>query len=83
MKKEILKKENKENEEVVEIIDENEEKKEENLLNLEKPAILEENYQITRKQSDEVKALVREIDVNNSATILNFGSKPSRISNEI
>ncbi len=84
MKKEILKKEN---EEVVEIIDENEEKKEENLLNLEKPAILEENYQITRKQSDEVKALVREIDVNNSATILNFGSKPaeelSRISNEI
>ena len=82
--KEILKKEN---EEVVEIIDENEEKKEENLLNLEKPAILEENYQITRKQSDEVKALVREIDVNNSATILNFGSKPaeelSRISNEI
>lgn len=83
MKKEILKKEN---EEVVEIIDENE-KKEENLLNLEKPAILEENYQITRKQSDEVKALVREIDVNNSATILNFGSKPaeelSRISNEI
>lgn len=87
MKKEILKKENKENEEVVEIIDENEEKKEENLLNLEKPAILEENYQIIRKQSDEVKALVREIDVNNSATILNFGSKPaeelSRISNEI
>lgn len=87
MKKEILKKENKENEEVVEIIDEKEEKKEENLLNLEKPAILEENYQITRKQSDEVKALVREIDVNNSATILNFGSKPaeelSRISNEI
>lgn len=87
MKKEILKKENKKNEEVVEIIDENEEKKEENLLNLEKPAILEENYQITRKQSDEVKALVREIDVNNSATILNFGSKPaeelSRISNEI
>lgn len=84
MKKEIFKKEN---EEVVEIIDENEEKKEENLLNLEKPAILEENYQITRKQSDEVKALVREIDVNNSATILNFGSKPaeelSRISNEI
>lgn len=84
MKKEILKKEN---EEVVEIIDENEEKKEENLLNLEKPAILEENYQITRKQSDEVKSLVREIDVNNSATILNFGSKPaeelSRISNEI
>lgn len=84
MKKEILKKEN---EEVVEIIDENEEKKEENLLNLEKPAILEENYQITRKQSDEVKALVREIDVNNSATILSFGSKPaeelSRISNEI
>jgi hypothetical protein len=84
MKKEILKKEN---EEVVEIIDKNEEKKEENLLNLEKPAILEENYQITRKQSDEVKALVREIDVNNSATILNFGSKPaeelSRISNEI
>ena len=84
MKKEILKKEN---EEVVEIIDENEEKKEENLLNLEKPAILEENYQITRKQSDEVKALVREIDVNNSATILNFGSKPaeelSKISNEI
>lgn len=84
MKKEILKKEN---EEVVEIIDENEEKKEENLLNLEKPAILEENYQITRKQSDEVKALVREIDVNNSASILNFGSKPaeelSRISNEI
>lgn len=83
MKKEILKKEN---EEVVEIIDENE-KKEENLLNLEKPAILEENYQITRKQSDEVKSLVREIDVNNSATILNFGSKPaeelSRISNEI
>lgn len=83
MKKEILKKEN---EEVVEIIDENE-KKEENLLNLEKPAILEENYQITRKQSDEVKALVREIDVNNSATILSFGSKPaeelSRISNEI
>lgn len=83
MKKEILKKEN---EEVVEIIDENE-KKEENLLNLEKPVILEENYQITRKQSDEVKALVREIDVNNSATILNFGSKPaeelSRISNEI
>ena len=49
--------------------------------------ILEENYQITRKQSDEVKALVREIDVNNSASILNFGSKPaeelSRISNEI
>ena len=86
MKKENLAKE-KENEEVVEIIDENEEKKEENLLNLEKPAILEENYQITRKQSDEVKALVREIDVNNSATILNFGSKPaeelSRISNEI
>lgn len=84
MKKEILKKEN---EKVVEIIDENEEKKEENLLNLEKPAILEENYQITRKQSDEVKALVREIDVNNSATILNFGSKPaeelSKISNEI
>lgn len=83
MKKEILKKEN---EEVVEIIDENE-KKEENLLNLEKPVILEENYQITRKQSDEVKALVREIDVNNSASILNFGSKPaeelSRISNEI
>lgn len=83
MKKEILKKEN---EEVVEIIDENE-KKEENLLNLEKPAILEENYQITRKQSDEVKSLVREIDVNNSATILNFGSKPaeelSRISNQI
>ena len=84
MKKEILKKEK---EKVVEIIDENEEKKEENLLNLEKPAILEENYQITRKQSDEVKALVREIDVNNSATILSFGSKPaeelSRISNEI
>lgn len=83
MKKEISKKEN---EEVVEIIDENE-KKEENLLNLEKPVILEENYQITRKQSDEVKALVREIDVNNSASILNFGSKPaeelSRISNEI
>lgn len=84
MKKEILKKEN---EEVVEIIDENEEKKEENLLNLEKPAILEENYQITRKQSDEVKSLVREIDVNNPTTILSFGAKPaeelSRISNEI
>lgn len=89
MKKEIKEVDKEVNEEIVEIIDEKEEKeeKEENLLNLEKPIILEENYQITRKQSDEVKALVREIDVNNSASILNFGSKPaeelSRISNEI
>lgn len=86
MKKEIKEVDKEVNEEIVEIIDEKEEK-EENLLNLEKPIILEENYQITRKQSDEVKALVREIDVNNSASILNFGSKPaeelSRISNEI
>lgn len=86
MKKEIKEVDKEVNEEIVEIIDEKEEK-EENLLNLQKPVILEENYQITRKQSDEVKALVREIDVNNSASILNFGSKPaeelSRISNEI
>lgn len=86
MKKEIKELDKEVNEEIVEIIDEKEEK-EENLLNLQKPVILEENYQITRKQSDEVKALVREIDVNNSASILNFGSKPaeelSRISNEI
>lgn len=86
MKKEIKEVDKEVNEEIVEIIDEKEEK-EENLLNLQKPIILEENYQITRKQSDEVKALVREIDVNNSASILNFGSKPaeelSRISNEI
>lgn len=86
MKKEIKEVDKEVNEEIVEIIDEKEEK-EENLLNLEKPIILEENYQITRKQSDEVKALVREIDVNNSASILNFGSKPaeelSRISNKI
>ena len=86
MKKEIKEVDKEVNEEIVEIIDEKEEK-EENLLNLQKPVILEENYQITRKQSDEVKALVREIDVNNSASILNFGSKPaeelSRISNGI
>ena len=39
------------------------------------------------KQSDEVKALVREIDVNNPTTILSFGAKPaeelSKISNDI
>jgi hypothetical protein len=70
-----------------EIVDENIEKKEEDLLNLEKPVILQENYQLIRKQSDEVKALVREIDVNNPTTILSFGAKPaeelSKISNDI
>ena len=52
-----------------------------------KPAILEENYKVVRKQSSEVKALVKEIDVTNAGTILNFGAKPaeelSQISNEI
>lgn len=70
-----------------EIVDENIEKKEEDLLNLEKPVILQENYQLIRKQSDEVKALVKEIDVNNPTTILSFGAKPaeelSKISNDI
>ena len=73
---------------VIEEVEKTDEEKEiENLLNLEKPAILEENYKVVRKQSSEVKALVKEIDVTNAGTILNFGAKPaeelSQISNEI
>ena len=88
MKKEDLKDEVIQGEVVIEEVEKTDEEKEiENLLNLEKPAILEENYKVVRKQSSEVKALVKEIDVTNAGTILNFGAKPaeelSQISNEI
>lgn len=88
MKKENLKDEVIQGEVVIEEVEKTDEEKEiENLLNLEKPAILEENYKVVRKQSSEVKALVKEIDVTNAGTILNFGAKPaeelSQISNEI
>lgn len=88
MKKEDLKDEVIQGEVVIEEVEKTDEEKEiENLLNLEKPAILEENYKFVRKQSSEVKALVKEIDVTNAGTILNFGAKPaeelSQISNEI
>ena len=88
MKKEDLKDEVIQGEVVIEEVEKTDEEKEiENLLNLEKPAILEENYKVVRKQSNEVKALVKEIDVTNAGTILNFGAKPaeelSQISNEI
>lgn len=88
MKKEDLKDEVIQGEVVIEEVEKTEEEKEiENLLNLEKPAILEENYKVIRKQSNEVRALVKEIDVTNAGTILNFGAKPaeelSQISNEI
>lgn len=88
MKKEDLKDEAIQGEVVIEEVEKTDEEKEiENLLNLEKPAILEENYKVVRKQSSEVKALVKEIDVTNAGTILNFGAKPaeelSQISNEI
>lgn len=88
MKKENLKDEVIQGEVVIEKVEKTDEEKEiENLLNLEKPAILEENYKVVRKQSSEVKALVKEIDVTNAGTILNFGAKPaeelSQISNEI
>ena len=88
MKKEDLKDEIIQGEVVIEEVEKTDEEKEiENLLNLEKPAILEENYKVVRKQSSEVKALVKEIDVTNAGTILNFGAKPaeelSQISNEI
>ena len=88
MKKEDLKDEVIQEEVVIEEVEKTDEEKEiENLLNLEKPAILEENYKVVRKQSSEVKALVKEIDVTNAGTILNFGAKPaeelSQISNEI
>lgn len=88
MKKEDLKDEVIQGEVVIEEVEKTDEEKEiENLLNLEKPAILEENYKVIRKQSNEVRALVKEIDVTNAGTILNFGAKPaeelSQISNEI
>ena len=88
MKKEDLKDEAIQGEVVIEEVEKTDEEKEiENLLNLEKPAILEENYKVIRKQSNEVRALVKEIDVTNAGTILNFGAKPaeelSQISNEI
>ena len=88
MKKEDLKDEVIQGEVVIEEVEKTDEEKEiENLLNLEKPAILEENYKVVRKQSSEVKALVKEIDVTNAGTILNFGAKPaeelSQILNEI
>lgn len=88
MKKEDLKDEVIQGEVVIEEVEKTDEEKEiENLLNLEKPAILEENYKVVRKQSSEVRALVKEIDVTNAGTILNFGAKPaeelSQISNEI
>jgi toxic anion resistance protein, tela family len=88
MEKEDLKDEVIQGEVVIEEVEKTDEEKEiENLLNLEKPAILEENYKVVRKQSSEVKALVKEIDVTNAGTILNFGAKPaeelSQISNEI
>lgn len=88
MKKEDLKDEVIQGEVITEEVEKTDEEKEiENLLNLEKPAILEENYKVIRKQSSEVKALVKEIDVTNAGTILNFGAKPaeelSQISNEI
>lgn len=88
MKKEELKDEVIQGEVVIEEVEKTDEEKEiENLLNLEKPAILEENYKVVRKQSSEVRALVKEIDVTNAGTILNFGAKPaeelSQISNEI
>jgi toxic anion resistance protein, tela family len=88
MKKEELKDEVIQGEVVIEEVEKTDEEKEiENLLNLEKPAILEENYKVVRKQSSEVRALVKEIDATNAGTILNFGAKPaeelSQISNEI
>ena len=88
MKKEDLKDEVIQGEVVIEEVEKTDEEKEiENLLNLEKPAILEENYKVVRKQSSEVRALVKEIDVTNAGTSLNFGAKPaeelSQISNEI
>ena len=88
VKKKDLKNEVIQEEVVIEEVEKTDEEKEiENLLNLEKPAILEENYKVVRKKSDEVKALVKEIDVTNAGTILNFGAKPaeelSQISNEI